>query len=661
MADNLDRIQANLRTLQQAGAPDIDVQAYLKQEGFTVDRVVDALAKKREAGPVVTEPGPVRLFAQGATLGAADEIEALARGMLPAMISTRLGRSVSPTEARTAAEGYGQTLASVRLANQEFQRTNPVAAGVAELSGALAPAIGATVATLPSGGAGGPAMLAPVAIRTAPAVLPSMARASLLGGTEGAISGFMSGEGGVGSRLESAAAPGVAGLALGPLPVAAGRTFGVGKTLVDPFFQAGKERLAGSVLNRFATNPSAAMQRLLAGGGEIVPGSKPMTSGVAGDPGLAGLQTPIRSALDTENLFAARASEQNAARIALLDRMAFGNLDKATQRAEQGLPGPALDYAKAKRAAVTGPMRQDAFTFGSGAADAKGVIGQIDALLANPDNKQRTVQSALNDFKTQVLGSMDKDTGLIDPRALYSIRKDIGLAQAGKLSGERSDYKYASSVLTDLKSTLDDTIEAAAPGYREYMDQFRKMSIPIDQMTGLQAVRKQAGLSVPDVATNLDVLSQAKFKQALASRAEDLARLSPSQRANVNAIMEDLNRAAAPTAPGVMPPGSSSIKNLSVANIIGNMFGESMAANSLMQTVVRPINWLYKMPEADLERLLVDAMLDPKLAGQLMQKAGAGVPPATARALARKAYDTGLISAGTYIGAATGVSLDEGN
>lgn len=660
MADNLDRIQANLRTLQQAGAPDIDVQAYLKQEGFTVDRVVDSLAKKREAGPVVTEPGPVRLFAQGATLGAADEIEALARGLLPAMVSTRLGRAVTPADARTAAEGYGQTLSSVRLANQEYQRTDPFKAGVAEVAGALVPAVGATLATLPSGGAGGAAVAGPAIARTAPAVVPSMIRAGLLGGAEGAVGGFMSGEDNVGSRLESAAAPGAAGLVLGPLAPAAGRAFGVTKTLVDPFFQSGKERLAGSVLNRFATNPSAAMQRLLAGGGEIVPGSKPMTSGIARDPGLAALQTPIRSALDTENLLAARASEQNAARIALLDRMAFGSAEKAAQRADQGLPGPALDYATAKRAAVTGPMRQDAFTFGTGAADAKGVVGQIDALLANPDNKQRTVQSALNDFKTQVLGSMDKDTGLIDPRALYSIRKDIGLAQAGKLSGERSDYRYASSVLNDLKGALDDTIETAAPGYRDYMDQFRKMSIPIDQMEGLQAVRERAILGVPDVATGLPVLSQAGFSRALDGRKKDLARLSPSQRANVNAILEDLNRAAAPTAPGVMPPGSSSIKNLSVANIIGNMFGESMAANSLMQTVVQPINWLYKMPEGDVQRLLVDAMLDPKLAGQLMQKAGAGVPPATARALARKAYDVGLISAGTYIGAASGVSLDDG-
>ncbi len=658
MAENLDRVEREFRSLIDQGAPEVDLNAYLQSEGFTEKRFAATMAKKREAGPVVTEPGPVRLAAQGASLGTADEAEAVARGLIPALIATRLGRPVAPA-ARTASEGYDQTLASVRLANQEYQRTDPFKAGVAELAGALVPAVGATLATLPSGGAGGASLLAPVAIRTAPAVLPTIARGAALGFGEGAIGGFASGEGGLSPRLENAMAPGVTGLTLGALVPAAGRAFGVGKTLVDPFFQAGKERLAGSVLNRFATNPSAAMQRLLAGGGEIVPGSRPMTSGIARDPGLAGLQTPIRSTLDTENLFAARASEQNAARISLLDRMAFGSAEKAAQRADQGLPGPALDYAKAKRAAVTGPMRQDAFTFGSGAADAKGVIGQIDALLANPDNKQRTVQSALNDFKTQVLGSMDKDTGLIDPRALYSIRKDIGLAQAGKLSGERSDYRYASSVLNDLKGALDDTIETAAPGYRDYMDQFRKMSIPVDQMEGLQSVRERAILGVPDVATGLPVLSQAGFSRALDGRKKDLARLSPSQRANVNAILEDLNRAAAPTAPGVMPPGSSSIKNLSVANIIGNMFGESMAANSLMQTVVQPINWLYKMPEGDVQRLLVDAMLDPKLAGKLMQKAGAGVPPSTARALAEKAYDKGLIGTAAYIGAVSGVSFEK--
>jgi hypothetical protein len=659
MADNLERIQDNLRYLEQSGASNIAVQTYLKEEGFTVDRVVDAFAKKREAGPVQTEPGPARLFAQGATLGSADEIEALARGLIPALISTRLGRPLSPTDARTAAEGYGQTLSSVRLANQEYQRTDPFKAGVAEIAGAVVPAVGATLATLPAGGAGGAAVAGPAIIRTAPAVIPTMARAGLLGGAEGAVGGFMSGEGNVGSRLESAAAPGAAGLVLGPLVPAAGRTFGVAKTLVDPFFQAGKERLAGSVLNRFATNPSAAMQRLLQGGSEIVPGSRPMTSGIARDPGLAALQTPIRSTLDTENLIAARASEQNTARMALLDRMAFGSDAKALQRANQNLPGPALDYATAKRAAVTRPMRQEAFDFG-GAADGKTLVGQIDDLLANPDNKRDTSQNALNAFKRKVLSEMDPDTGTIDPRTLYSIRKDVDLAQRGQLQGDQSNSLYAASVLGNLKSAFDDTIETAAPGYREYMDQFRKMSIPIDQMTGLQAVRRQAELSVPDVATGLPVLSQAGFKRALASRADDLARLSPSQRANVNAIMVDLNRAAAPTAPGVMPPGSSSIKNLSVANIIGNMFGESVAANSLVQTVVQPINWLYKMPEGDVQRLLVDAMLDPRLAGQLMQKAGAGVPPATARALARKAYDVGLISAGTYIGAAAGVSLDGG-
>lgn len=663
MAENLARVESNFRSMLAQNAPEVDLQAYLRSEGFTADRFADAMAKKREAGPIQTEPGPVRLAAQGATLGSADEIEALARGLLPALISTRLGRPPGAAEARSAAEGYGQTLASVRLANQEYQRTDPFKAGVAEVAGALVPAVGATLATLPAGGGGGAAVAGPAIARTAPAVLPTMARAGLLGFGEGAVGGFMSGEGGFGPRLQNAAAPAATGAVLGPAAAGAGRVIGVGKTLVDPFFQAGRERLAGSVLNRFATDPSAAMQRLLAGGGEIVPGSRPMTSGIARDPGLAALQTPIRSALDTENLMAARASEQNAARMALLDRMAygspekFGTPEKALERASQGLPSSALDYATVKRAAITGPMRQEAFDFG-GAADAKGVLGQIDALIANPDNKQKTVQLALKDFRSQILDAADSETGLIDPRALYAIRKDIGLAQAGKLSGERSDYRHASSVLTDLKTTLDDTIEAAAPGYRDYMDQFRKMSIPINQMEGLQAVRKQAELSVPDVATGLPVLSQAGFKKALASRADELARLSPSQRANVNAIMEDLNRAAAPTAPGVMPPGSSSIKNLSVANIIGNMFGEAMVDNAVMRTLTPPLNWLYKMPEGDVSQLLVDAMLDPQLAGKLMQKAGAGVPASTARALARKAYDSGLIGTGAYIGAVSGVSLE---
>jgi hypothetical protein len=457
----------------------------------------------------------------------------------------------------------------------------------------------------------------------------------------------MSGEGGVGSRLESAAAPGVAGLALGPLVPAAGKVFGTAKTLADPFFQAGRERMVGGVLNRFASNPSAAMQRLLAGGAEIVPGSRPMTSQIARDPGLAALQTPIENAVDETAAIAARRSEQNAARVLDLQQMARDP--------------EAIAYAKAKRAAITGPMREGAFDLGSGVADARGIVGQIDAMLANPSNKGQTVQNALNDFKTQLMKEVDPATGAVDPRALYAIRGDIARAEGGKFKvGDRSDYMHAAKELGQLRNLFDDTIETAAPGYRDYMNQFRKMSIPIDQMKGLQAVGRQAELAAPDVATNLPVLSQAKFKQALATRADDLARLSPSQRTRLDAIMEDLNRATAPVAPGVRPPGSNTVKNLSVASIIGNMFGEGMANNTLMKTIARPIDFLYKLPEQDVQKLMVDAMLDPELAGKLMQKAGAGVSPATARALARKAYDTGLISAGTYIGAASGVSLDDG-
>ena len=648
MAENLARVESNFRSMLAQSAPEVDLQAYLRSEGFTPDRFAEAMGKKREAGPVQTEPGAARLFAQGATLGSADEVEAGLRTIMPSVLSSLLpwNSGLTPAEVASGNSKYNQALSSVRLANQEYQRTDPFKAGVAEVAGALVPTVGATLATLPEGGAGGAAVAGSAIARTAPAVIPTMLRAGLLGGAEGAVGGFMSGEGGVGPRLQNAIAPATTGAVLGPAVAGVGRTLGVAKTLADPFFQAGKERLAGSVLNRFASNPSAAMQRLLQGGSELVPGSRPMTSQIARDPGLAALQTPIESVLDETGQFAARRSEQNAARVLDLQKMAR---DPA-----------AIAYAEAKRGTVTAPMREGAFDLGGGAADAKGVLNQIDTLLADPNNKQKTVQTALQDFRTQVADAANKDTGLIDPRALYSIRKDIGLAQSGKLSGERSDYRHASSVLGDLKTAFDDTIDAAAPGYRDYMNQFRKMSVPIDQMKGLQAVGRQAEMAAPDVATNLPVLSQAKFKQALQTRADDLTRLSPSQRTRVDAIMEDLNRATAPTAPGVRPPGSNTVKNLSVASIIGNMFGESMANNSLMKSIARPIDFLYKLPEQDVQKLLVDAMLDPELAGKLMQKAGAGVPASTARALARKAYDSGLIGTGAYIGAASGVTFEQG-
>ena len=68
-----------------------------------------------------------------------------------------------------------------------------------------------------------------------------------------------------------------------------------------------------------------------------------------------------------------------------------------------------------------------------------------------------------------------------------------------------------------------------------------------------------------------------------------------------------------------------------------------------MRTLARPLDFLYKLPDEQISRLMVEAMLDPKLAAQMMQKANIMSIKPVANQLRKKAKELGLapfISAG---------------
>jgi hypothetical protein len=107
----------------------------------------------------------------------------------------------------------------------------------------------------------------------------------------------------------------------------------------------------------------------------------------------------------------------------------------------------------------------------------------------------------------------------------------------------------------------------------------------------------------------------------------------------------------AATAPGVKPPGSNTFQNLSMGNLIGRVFSESLADNTTLRTMTRPLDWLYKLPDQQVQELLVQAMLDPKMAAMMMAKANITKVEPLAKSLREKAIQLGY---GTTIGATQG-------
>ena len=104
----------------------------------------------------------------------------------------------------------------------------------------------------------------------------------------------------------------------------------------------------------------------------------------------------------------------------------------------------------------------------------------------------------------------------------------------------------------------------------------------------------------------------------------------------------------AASAPGIKVPGSDTFKNMSMGNFIGKMFSESLATNTTLRTMSRPLDFLYRLPDDKLQQLLVEAMLDPQLAAVMMSKANMMKVEPLATSLRQKAIQMGM---GTAIGA----------
>lgn len=418
-----------------------------------------------------------------------------------------------------------------------------------------------------------------------------------------------------------------AGGAVGAAPILARTT----KEVVRPFTQAGREVITGNVLRNLATNAEQAIKA-----GETytpkIGGYTPTTAQATRDLGLINAETALKGMDVTKGRFATQALEANQAQMAILNRLAKDD--------------DALTAAMKKREEVTAPMREDAFanstvtpeTFQSGVALT--VNKTIDDLLASPVGKRQTVISVLNDAKDDIARATT-------PAELYEIRKDLRIAAQGLL--DKSDrggptagaYKAAKEPLNAVIRAVDDAIEAGATGYKDYLAKYAASSKGIERLEAAQQFKGKVLSTTPDPSRVNDYLiSQPKFLNAIRAAEQD-TKLSNTQLAVLKRVAEDLDTGV--LARATKPMGSDTFKNMSTANVIGGMIGKQMFGDvpPVLQKVSAPMNWLYNGTDDAIRELLVNAMLDPKLASSLMKKASVMTVEPLNRELQRKALALG--------------------
>jgi hypothetical protein len=613
--------------------------------GNTEDaRALAAEIRKMRSGPSADEPG--KLASLGAGLG---------KGFGQVVLNAQnyAGKGLDAVGMDSAGQWLQQDaqqgLRKIEGELAPYKAANPITATVGEVGGNI-------VATLPVGGALGAGAKAVGATRLGTAL------ASGGMSTGAAVApGFIPAAANMGIRMAGGAGTGAAsaalvdpnatgtgaavGALLPPVAAVAGKAGDALASVVRPFFRGGQERIAGDVLRQFATNADEAAASMRAAS-PVVPGSMPTAVMASGDEGLAGLSRTLQSADPRYAAeLSARASAQNTARTAALEGVA-GNTGK-------------LSLAKEARDAATGPMRETVLD-AAGKLPARTVLDGIDGLLSKPDNAGKLSQQALNSIKNQIagvpnmhgkrVGGLVDESGRVDARALYAIRKDINDILGGKLQGEAGNLRYAAGQLTQVKELIDDAIDQASrrvtesggralvpaganvartpaaaavsgaprPTWQGYLNEYTQRSIPINQMEKLDEVLKAISTGTVDKSGNA-VLSGAKLNNLLRNQAPELQKtLAPEQLDLLRRLAADLNagQLAANSGKAV---GSNTVQNLAGNNLLAKALGDKLGGSTAAQSAM---GRLLQLPYGSSNRMIQDklgnALLDPQEAARLM-------------------------------------------
>lgn len=424
----------------------------------------------------------------------------------------------------------------------------PIAAGAARMGAAAAPGIAEAINAARVAGGVGNRLLSGGA---------RVAGGVGTGAVQGAMTNALLSSASDESLLDQMATGAAVGGGVGG---AAPLVFGAGRSLanraarfVEPFTARGREAIVDRTLAGFAGGgPRTALTH------EIVPGSVPTLAQSTGNAGLGAAEKNLRNVPGVTNMFAEREAANKAARSTAWERLAGTEGDIAAMTAE--------------REAIATPLREQAFR-GAAPVDSAPVVAKIDEILASPAGKRDAVSAALKSIRGKIVG---KDGALeSDAEQLYGVRKAIGDKLNPLAQGTGNDARLAAKELQDVRSVIDQRIERAAPGFKDYLADYAEMSKPLDRMALLQAAR------ITDAQGNITLakLDNAikSIEKARAGKGTHAAKsLTDEELDGLRAIREDMRREALP-ASKVRPPGSDTMQNLATSNALGRFLGNAAA------------------------------------------------------------------------------------
>jgi hypothetical protein len=417
------------------------------------------------------------------------------------------------------------------------------------------------------------------------------------------------------------------GAALGPLGELGGRVaqgiYQGGKAVVEPLWDAGRQRILQRTMNRFASDPAT----LRAGANNpqvLVQGYTPTLAEATGDTGIAQLQRgaqimpPVASELSAAN------SQRMQAYRAALDDLA-GNDGRRQFFEEARRANAAQNYGAA---------------FGTPLQLTPEIEAQFAALNGRPSIE--AARAGARDLAAES-GQAIGDDAAGSVAGLHHMKLSLD-QQATQAAG--NNLGSTARAVGDTRDALVAALQQASPTYGKAMAQYAADSRPINQMALGQKLRDTMVPALGDFNEDLARSRAQQYAQALRDSAGTARRatgldsatienvLEPAQLQTVQNIARDAARYTQAQEAGRIP-GSPTAQYLGAQNVLQQTLGPLGAGPALLDSAAgRAAAGVLSLPfratASRTEEMLARALRDPAFAAQILNARDAA--PVIARA-----------------------------
>jgi len=437
------------------------------------------------------------------------------------------------------------------------------------------------------------------------------------------------------STGETFANTGLGALA-GPIGLGVGRAVGVGynalKSTVQPFFNRGQDAIAAQTLRTFAGGDAAVadvLSNIRANSANILPGVQPTTAELSGNAGISQLERQLSVNPATLNEMTQRMTQNRQALQGALGNIAGTPADMQTAQAARTAVSAPL-YAAAERATAT--------------ADPA-----LNALLQRPSLQAAAGRATtLAAERGETLGTNTLGGTTFNGKNIQYLKMALAdMASSGPQMGMGS---HEVGALKGTLGELNNWTQANVPELRAADAAYAAASRPINQMQIGQELSNRLNPALADFGVDIPRMSGESFARGVrggdviaadvtGNKAATLAStMTPQQMQTITQIGQQLARRVNATDLG-RGVGSNTAQNLVSQNmlrqVLGPMglpesWGEGVAKNTLMQSLMRPAQFVAKAGEQQVLSKVANAALNPVEAQRLLQM---GIDPTVAKAI----------------------------